>query len=479
MGSVDMLELFLSEFEGLCRIPRPSGGERKICGYLARRLTEMGYSPVRDEHYNLFCDIPPTKGIPETPPLAMQAHTDMVCVGAEDYMPERDPIHTEIRDGWLCSDGRSTLGADCGAGVAAILVILRSGMPHGALRLIFTANEEMGLVGARQMQTDVVRDCVGLINLDGFHGDRAVISSAGGYRLIFRRSCLCFPPMLEQAYRIEIDGLRGGHSGDDIGEGRANAARLLLWLLQAIEVPYELAEIDARGAFNVIRTSGSAVIVTDEKNGAELENVVGLFRQGIRELYRETDPDIRIRLEKTELPAAVFPVEERDNFLALAGIIPCGIDEMHPICPDCVGSSGNLASFCAAGGDLELRSFLRSCSNQYLDEHGVYYREVGRSFGYEEEEMRYPAWPGDAENPMAKRCIDIAARQGRHMEIGAVHAGLETSVFHMLRPEMPVISLGGDVLDPHTVRERLRLSSAAELIELLREMVVPLPAGED
>ena len=92
MGSVDMLELFLSEFEGLCRIPRPSGGEREICGYLARRLTEMGYSPVRDEHYNLFCDIPPTKGIPETPPLAMQAHTDMVCVGAEDYMPERDPI---------------------------------------------------------------------------------------------------------------------------------------------------------------------------------------------------------------------------------------------------------------------------------------------------------------------------------------------------------------------------------------------------
>ena len=79
--------------------------------------------------------------------------------------------------------------------------------------------------GARQMQADVVRDCVGLINLDGFHGDRAVISSAGGYRLIFRRRCLCFPPMLEQAYRIEIDGLRGGHSGDEIHKERANAIK--------------------------------------------------------------------------------------------------------------------------------------------------------------------------------------------------------------------------------------------------------------
>ena len=468
---MDIRTLFLSEFEALCRIPRPSGGEREICAYLCRRLEEAGLSPVADDSWNLICDVPPTDGIEATPPLALQAHTDMVCVGAADYVPERDPIHTVVREGWLCSDGRSTLGADCGAGVAAMLALLQ--FPHGALRLIFTSSEEVGLVGARQLHPKVVEGCVGLINLDGFHGDRAVISSAGGYRLIFRRECFMFPVMLDLAFRIRISGLVGGHSGDDIGEGRANAARLLLWLLQAMELPYELAEIDARGAFNVIRTEGSAMVVIDGRDEEEFRTLVALFRQGIADLYRQTDPNIRIVLEETPLPERVFPVDERDNFLALAGIIPCGVDEMHPICGDCVGSSGNLASFYAADGRLELRSFLRSCSNDYLDRHGAYYRETGRGFGYTEEEMRYPAWPGDPENPMALRCIEIAARQGRTMTIGAVHAGLETSVFHHFRPEMPVLSLGGDVLDPHTVRERLRIQSAVDLMELLKEMVLP------
>ena len=133
---LDTLKSFLSEFEALCRIPRPSGGEQAICAYLCEILTDMGLSPEQDECFNLVCDIPPTEGIAAGPPLALQAHIDMVCVGAEDYVPERDPIHMVIRDGWLCSDGRSTLGADCGAGVAAMLVLLRSGIPHGALRLI-------------------------------------------------------------------------------------------------------------------------------------------------------------------------------------------------------------------------------------------------------------------------------------------------------------------------------------------------------
>lgn len=468
-----MLDLFLKEFEALCQIPRPSGHEEAVCRYLMGRLRDMGLSPVADGTYNLVCDVPPTEGIPPTPPLALQAHIDMVCVGAKDYSPENDPIHTVIRDGWLCSDGRSTLGADCGAGVAAMMALLSGGLPHGALRLIFTADEEMGLVGARQMDPSVVQDCVGLINLDGFHGNRAVISSAGGYRLIFRKTCLTFPSMLDQAFRIRISGLRGGHSGDDIGEGRANAARLLLWLLQSIEVPWDLGEINARGTFNVIRTEASAVIAVGREDQDQLQAVISMFAQGISDLYRETDPDIQITVEPTDMPQ-VFPTDARDDLLALAGIIPCGVDRMHPICPDCVGSSGNLASLWAQAGEMELRSFLRSCSNDYLDEHGAYYRSAGRSFGFTEEEMRYPAWPGEEHNPMAKRCIEIAARQGREMTIGAVHAGLETSVFHAFRPDMPVISLGGDVLDPHTVLERLGLQSALNLMELMREMILPL-----
>ena len=466
-------EQFLKEFNALCQIPRPSGGEEATAGYLADRLRDMGFSPAVDQCFNLICDIPPTEGVPDTPPLALQAHIDMVCVGADDYVPERDPIHTVIRDGWLCSDGRSSLGADCGAGVAAIMALLQNGSPHGALRLIFTADEEMGLVGARQLDASVVQDCAGLINLDGFHGDRAVISSAGGYRLIFRKDCAMVPPALDRGFRISIDGLLGGHSGDDIGLGRANAARLLLWLLQAIELPHEVAEIDACGAFNVIRTSASALITADHEKEDELRRVVELFAQGIHDLYQNTDPGIQIRLESASLPDKVFTPEDLENFLALAGIIPCGVDEMHPICPDCVGSSGNLASLLAKEEKMELRSFLRSYSNQYLNEHCSYARVSGQGFGFTEEEMRYPAWPGDAENPMAKRCVEIAAGLGREMTIGAVHAGLETSVFHSLRPEMPVISLGGDVLDPHSVRERVRLQSVVDLMELLREMILP------
>ena len=456
----------LDIFYALCRIPHPSGHEEAVAQYLKAQLEAIGLSPQLDQAGNLICDVPGTQGLTARPRLALQAHMDMVCVGPADYHPQEDPIHTELRDGFLCTDGRSSLGADCGIGLSCAMYLVTSGAPHVPLRLLFTVDEERGLAGAQRMDKRCLSGCTGLINLDGFHFGQLMISSAGGCRQTFRRTPDCFFPMLDAPVAISITGLLGGHSGDNIGAGRANAAQLLLWLLGALEIPYELSGIDSGSAHNAIPASAQAVLVTDSRDKDKLQATIGQFLRDARALY-PLEQSLSISVSPAQMPASVFTVDERDDLLALAGLVPCGVQEMHPLVPEVVGTSGNLGMIHCHSEKIEIYSFLRSCSNESMAVQRDFLTLSAQGFGYSTETDSYPAWPGVAQDPLSNLFLEEGKKLGIELRKNAVHVGLEPSIFHEMAPELPMISTGMDVLSPHSVQERVRLSTIAPFTRLL------------
>ena len=455
----------LEEFRWLCQTPHPSGGEAQISRALMQRLTEMGLKPEQDSAGNIICDVPATTGMEQAGMLALQAHMDMVCVGEEDYCPETDPIVAIIEDGYLKSDGRSSLGADCGIGLAAAMYVVEQKWPHGALRLIFTVDEERGLAGAQKIRTDCLTGCTGLINLDGFRFGKVTISSAGGLRQTFTKETERFFPMLDRAVRLEIGGLKGGHSGDDIGLERGNAARILVWLLESLQIPYELAELKAGCTHNAIPTEGYAIINTDARDQEQLDTACGAFLEGIRELY--PNENITLTVTETKQPQWVMTVDARDDFLAMGALLRCGPAEMHPICPDVVGASGSMGMLYGDSERMEIRSFLRASREEFMDTQGAFYQTAAEGFGYEVYAERYGAWPGVEEDPLSRSFIEQGRTLGIAMEKTAAHVGLETSIFHSLAPELPMVTVGMEIYDPHSVSERVRLDTAAPFVRLL------------
>lgn len=456
----------LEEFEALCRIPHPSGQEAQVAAMLSNHLCALGYAPALDSTGNLICDIPGTDGLENMPTLALQAHMDMVCVGASDYIPEQDPIHTSQEDGFLCTDGQSSLGADCGIGLSAAMYLLKSNRPHVPLRLIFTVDEERGLAGAKLLQQDCLSGCTALINLDGFHFGELMISSAGGRRQTFRRTPDCFFPMLDCPITLTVSGLLGGHSGDDIGSGRANAAQLLLWLLQSMETPYELAEIDAGTQHNAIPSCGSAHIVIDARDLDTVTDWAAQFQRDAQAMY-PADPGISITVTPGNMPAAVLTVDERDDLLALGGLIPCGVSEMHPLVPAVPGVSCNLGRIHADAQQLEILSFIRACQDDTMEVQGDFLAAAAEGFGYTAESDTYPAWSGVAQDPLTDLMLEEGKALGLSLRKNAVHVGLETSILHHLAPEIPMVSTGMDILSPHSTGERVRLSTIAPFVRLL------------
>lgn len=457
----------LGEFYGLCAVPHPSGNEEKMGRYLMEKLRNRGLCPEMDHRGNILCDVPATEGMEDRSRLILQAHMDMVCVGAEDYCPDTDPIVTQIRDGWLCTDGRSSLGADCGIGLAAALYISGEEQPHGPLRLIFTVDEERGLQGAELLTERAVQGCGGIINLDSFHFGQVFISSAGGLRQTYKKATECFFPMLERAVKITVEGLLGGHSGDDIGKDRANAGRLLVWLLQSLDFPYELAFISAGNTHNAIPARGEAVIVTDNRDREMLEARVRLFDEGIRELY-PMEKDFSVELQETEMPQWVMTVDARDDLLALGGLILCGVQEMHPLVPQVTGTSNSMGMLYADENGMEIRSFPRSYSQEAMDMLGAFHTAAAEGLGFSSEDIGYPTWPGVASDALSELFVSKAKEVlGLEFTKNAVHVGLESAYFHQLAPEKPIVTVGMEIRDPHSVSERVKVDTIAPFTRLL------------
>lgn len=458
-------------FLNLCKIPRPSGGEAAVADYLFQTLTQWNYRPERDAANNLRCLIPASPGFSSAPCTALQAHTDMVCVAAphSDYRPGLDPIQTAEQDGWLCSDGRSTLGADNGAAVAVMLSIAQHPPKnHGPILLLFTATEEQGMVGVKALSPRWLVGVSYLINLDGFHAAPAICGSAGGLRQSWTHSILRqTAPASLQWKKLLLSGLTGGHSGYDIGLGRGNALILLVDFLQ--KQACCVAEFNGGSSHNAIPAWAEATVAVSDE--AQFSSAVAAWTQEIQRRRKQTDPGLAVTVENVPSQSSVWAEQTRTDILSFLAGLPCGVLNCFP--DGTTANSGNPAVAISGSETITLRHFSRSATAADQIQAEADLASLAARFHFERtERSSYRPWepvPNNTLLRIAQHCYEQL--HGSPLGARRVHVGLECALLLEKAPGLQAIALGCNIQDAHAVTERVELKSIADLETLLRTML--------
>ena len=468
----EILENVLKEFEKLAAIPRKSGHEKAVSDFLKGYLEELGFQTVQDEVFNIIADKPASAGFEKAPLVILQGHMDMVCVAEEgyDYDPLRDPIKLRRTEEYLEAEGTS-LGSDDGIGVAEAIYILKTMENHGPLRLIVTVDEEQGMKGAIHLDRRYLEDAVFLINCDSENYDELTVGSAGSVNLDFSRKMKCVPPHAGHAWIVGAKGLKGGHSGERIGDGRGNALRTLAAAIRAIQKKgeVELVSFDGGKARNAIPSDARAVFVSDIPK-AEIQAVLAEQEQRFRQMYGAADEG-RFLLEETGLPEEVFVPEDTLALLRLIQIIHSGVYAMSQAVPGLVETSANLGVIGTEGNRVFVQCMPRSASDQKIDEFCRTAEDWAALTGFDLQiGTKSPGWKENKNSRMARLMEEIFQEQnGKPMKVGTIHAGLECGWHFCKNPSLDIVSIGVTTQEIHSPRERLVLSTVEPQVRLICE----------
>lgn len=479
MTKSDILQSVMQEFRALAAIPRPSGHEKAVSDYLLAHLEEMGLAVVQDERNNIIADLAASPGRENAPRVILQGHMDMVCVAAPgvSYEPLQDAIKI-VEDGDILRAQGTSLGADDGIGVAIILHILRHAKEHGPVRAIFTVDEERGMTGAIHLDEKYLTDARYLINCDSENLDELCVGSAGGVDLTFSRTMKLTGAAGKKAWQISVGGLKGGHSGESIGEGRANALRLLSLTLAGLQeagVDFALASLAGGKAKNAIASDAVAVVVTDAAE-EKLREVLQKEEAQFRRTYSVTEPALTLSLAEAPQAEKVFAADEAENLLRLLRLFHSGIYQMSAVTPGMVETSANLGVVRMEGADIEIEIYPRSSVEGKLFEFCRMAKDLAELTGFALHIGTIaPSWDEDKDNPLAKI---IAAVFEQHMKkpmkVETIHAGLECGWFYRKNPQMKFVSVGVTTHDIHSPKESLELPTVAPLVEILSDTLKKL-----
>ncbi|MCD7947224.1 MAG: M20/M25/M40 family metallo-hydrolase [Oscillospiraceae bacterium] len=475
LGGTDMItEGILSVFAEFCRIPHGSGNEKAVGVLLLEKLKALGGSPVQDAAGNVMAEIPATPGYEHAPRLIVQGHMDMVCAVApgSGYVPQRDPIHMVTDGAFLRSDGRSSLGADNNLGNAAALWLVGKGVQHGPIRFLFTVSEEIGLQGAQTVSPTWLDGADFLLNTDGFHLEQCIVGSAGGCRATYTRKVETVPAPDIGALCLTLSGGIGGHSGDNIHLGRGNSIKLLAALLEELfaTVPgLELSGLSGGEAHNAIPGFAQAVLLLPPAARPAFHACIDKFRATLADLYGKTDPKLSLSWSDAPRQSTVWaPGFCRETCRLLDGL-HSGIHAMHSVLPDVVSASANLGCVKEEDGMLSVCLFSRYMTQaERLALTGEQERLAAQAGFSPAACAEYPAWPGDVENPLARAIATrFRSETGRDVIFSICHVGLEPSVFYAKKPGLTMTCIGPDILDAHSVDERVPLEGIADFAVLL------------
>ncbi|MDR0362488.1 MAG: beta-Ala-His dipeptidase [Planctomycetota bacterium] len=470
---------FFRFFAEIADVPRRSGRCGAMAEYLERFAGERGLDCRRDPAGNVVIG-KRAQGTASRTTVILQAHQDMVCAAepgkAHDFAA--DPIAFRLDGDWLGADG-TTLGADDGAGMAAILAVLDdASLVHPALEALFTVDEETTMAGALAVRAGDLRGGV-LVNLDSEEYGVAYVSSAAGVVYDFvvpvAREAASAPPSAVR--RLVVGGLKGGHSGAGINQGLANAFVLLARVVEDAAARFGAGVCDfgngpARGADNAIPPRAEAVLaLASEADAAALERLASEWRAVFRREYRASDPDAEVAVEAADKPAAPpITAESRDRLLAAIRLMPLGVvrhvqdadmaEKPYGEIP--VETSNNLGVIELREEEALLRPMARGSVHTRLEEVDGGLRILAALVGGELRALnRFPGW--EMAHPPG-RIQRFFIEEG--WKLAGVHAGLECGVLvDAMRAEgreLDAISVGPDVRDGHTPRERLGVASVGK-----------------
>jgi dipeptidase D len=463
-------------FEKLAAIPRASTNEAAARDYVRGIAMKLGLASQQDAAGNLVVRKPARPGRESAPITLLQGHLDMVCEKNESTAHDfsRDPIRV-VRDGdWLKADG-TTLGADNGVGVAAALAVMEStDIAHGPLEFAFTIDEETGLTGASDFSPGILNSKY-FLNLDTEEIGNLCIGCAGGVNTTARRKVTRVPTTATAGYRIKVTGLRGGHSGVDIHQGRGNALRIMGGVLQDLldRLPIELAEVNGGSAHNAIPREAVAVVALDPAREPELESLVAAAETACKDDLGAFDSGLQITVDKTERPATVLNSGDAKPFAALLATIPHGVLAMSPDVPGLVQNSTNLATVKTKPGTLEIVTSQRSAITTSKKSAARMVATVCRLAGFEPEHSGdYPGWKPEPNNELIRKLQDVHKKVfGEPAKLIAMHAGLECGVIGEKYPGMQLVSFGPTIVDPHSPNERVQISTVSDFWKYLKSVL--------
>lgn len=448
-------------FARICAIPHPSGAEGQLREYLRRRAEAAGWNTRTDSAGNLRIDRP---GFDPEQAIILQAHLDMVPALAPGKVFDffTDPVECQVSGKNVVADG-TTLGADDGMGVALALAALEEPMLRNcALSALFTVSEEIGMIGARQLDADFLAGKL-LVNLDSGDDRICQIGCAGGVRTALRWEVPEAAPTFACGLEFELDHLYGGHSGVDIDKHRANAIILLAKLLT--DLPLEIADFTGGNADNAIPASARIVAAAaePEKLAAEFSRRL----EALRPTLSAEDREVSGRVQPCPLPHRVWAASFTKKFLPLLGTAPNGVisrSKRYQV----VQSSSNIGQILAHPGKVELISSQRSLIDAECDLLSASLVSHFAPTQVEAEKSHaYPAWPVREipEQAVAKRLWRELYHE--EMEFEIVHAGLECGIFAGLRPDLPMIAFFPHHGNLHSCTEFVEIASVERIYAFL------------
>ncbi|GAB4137156.1 MAG: aminoacyl-histidine dipeptidase [Planctomycetota bacterium] len=468
-----------SAFLSLSRIPRGSGDEAAAASWFAAEAEKAGCEVLRDDAGNVLARKDAAKGRERAVPIVLQCHIDMVCEKNEGTVHDfrKDPIAVR-RDGEFLFASGTTLGADNGIGVAAALAVLQStDIAHGPLEVLVTVDEETGMTGAKGLRAGWMRSRW-MLNLDSEEEGELTIGCAGGLDTVASRRVSFAPAPDGAAVRVKVFGLKGGHSGIDIGAGRANALRLLAQVLDEARrlLRISLASLSGGNKRNAIAREASAVAVVAREKEGELRGLVARLESEWRLAFGGIDPGIAFSVEPAKADR-VLADADADALIGLLLAGPHGVEAMSPDIPGLEQTSTNLG-IAEVEGDIATVSFLtRSSIDASKRALAARIAAACRLAGFEPQESGgYPGWKPDPDSDIVKH-VQRAHEDlyGKPMVVKAIHAGLECGLIRESYPDMQMASIGPSMWDVHTPDEHVSIPSVARFWDFLRAILERAP----
>ena len=459
-------------FYEITQIPRASKKEDKILDYLIRFAKTHSLEWKQDKIGNIVIKKKATNDSSGT--VILQSHVDMVCEKNNDvvFNFDTDPIQAYIDNGWVKAKG-TTLGADCGIGVAVQLAILAGeDLEHPALECLFTVDEETGLTGAFGLGDDMLTGNY-LINLDSEDEGEIFIGCAGGIDTVaeFEYSEIPLPDDNMKTLKLEIKGLQGGHSGDDINRGLANSNILLARFLHSVMDKYGvlLSDIDGGNLRNAIPREAMACVAVPASHEEELKKAFFDYFQVVKAEYHVTEPDIQFNIKQSGSRQSAIAPDIARNLINAMFVCPNGVIAMSQDIENFVETSTNLASVKIKDGRIVISTSQRSSiesKKQYVSRMvATVFRTYGANVVFSE---GYPGWTPVISSPLLVVFKDIYYRLfNEQAKVKAIHAGLECGLFLKKYPQLEMISIGPTIKKVHSPGEMLNIETVDKFWRLL------------
>ena len=470
-----------NKFADLNAVPRPSKKEERVIAFMKDFGNNLGLETIEDEVGNVIIKKPASSGMEDRKTIVMQSHLDMVHQKNNDTVFDFDNqgIEMFVEGDWVKARG-TTLGADNGLGVATIMAVLESkDIAHPAIEALFTIDEETGMTGAMGLKGGLLEGDI-LLNLDTEEDDEIGVGCAGGIDVTAKGSYEDERVEEEgfKAYKLEVKGLQGGHSGMQIHEGLGNANKIMNRLLYAVVEDIQVSEIDGGSLRNAIPRESVAIVVFEADKQLIIESLLNALSDTIKKELKTMEPDLEIIFSETSLPKKVMPFAAQEQLINALYAAHNGVYKMSADIPELVETSNNVARVIVKDGAIKVGCLTRSSvESSKMDLANALTATFELAGCIVELSGDYPGWTPNMDSDILKVMVPLykELNNGKKPHVAACHAGLECGILGQNYPDMGMISFGPNIKGAHSPDERAQISSTQKYWKFILEILKHIP----